>query len=390
MLMYLRGIIQRPDISALGLLWREGSGPLVDGGASLGHPAPSLAATAAAKASSSALANDKAGPQHWTSLSRAASAPARDESGDVEGGGARASATENAGGSAWTSLGVSRGGTAATAMATAAGWTAARRDIDSELALLYLLDTGAFRNLVSRHQHHIGATSATTTSTGPAVASGTSGPSVAATVTVPSLPPTGAGGGVSGGTNSVVGGSNGRASLDGGPGVAGGSGGAASGAGGGVPKSGPRRIKSVGPLHGLGNFARKVTGGSSRGGSHSRRSGNINNADSALSDVGESSKSSSKGCSGSTGGCGELSVGKMAELRQKQQRHAAGDGAGFSALTVSSPIPAPRQESLSRTGSWDPGDNGDQVSLCAVLFSYMPFPALPSTFLPSSASLIFC
>lgn len=38
MLMHLREIIHRPDISALGLIWREGAGPLVDGGVPLTSP----------------------------------------------------------------------------------------------------------------------------------------------------------------------------------------------------------------------------------------------------------------------------------------------------------------------------------------------------------------
>lgn len=38
MLMHLRDIIKHPDVSALGLMWREGAGPLVDGGVPVASP----------------------------------------------------------------------------------------------------------------------------------------------------------------------------------------------------------------------------------------------------------------------------------------------------------------------------------------------------------------
>lgn len=57
-----------------------------------------------------------------------------------------------------TSGGGNVGGAAGLAKvpATAEDWTLARKGLDGELALLYLLDIGEFRTLVLRHQLHLG------------------------------------------------------------------------------------------------------------------------------------------------------------------------------------------------------------------------------------------
>lgn len=348
MLEHLREIIQRPDISALDLLWTEGSGPLVDGGA---HPP---CGAAAAK-------YGRGGAQ--LSLSRAASAPAREvtvDVGDQSGarlGGAWASASATSSGSSSVSAtssasslaGPSRGGgsgpTAPTSTSTAAGWTASRRGIDIDLALLYLLDPEALRILVQRHQQHI---------------------------TAALLPPTGLRAQVGFGAGSVsysagggCAGQSGRAGASASVGVSGGAGTSviSNDGSGAVRSGGSRRSKTAEALHGLRSFARKSFAPKGSG-SHSRRRMNGDGTDGDGVGVGveppsSSSRSGRVGASGgrSSGGYGELSTMKVAELRQRQQR-GAGDDSAFSSLAalVSSPNPVSRREVLSRKGSWDPGE----------------------------------
>lgn len=335
MLEHLREIIQRPDISALGLLWSEGSGPLMDGGA---H-SPCGAATEK---------YGRGGPQ--LSLSRAASAPAREVTvgvGDQTGarlGGAWASASAtsasvSANSSASSLAGPSRGGgsgpTIPATASTAAGWTASRRGVDVDLALLYLLDPEALRILILRHQQHIAAALLPPTGLRPQVGFGAGG------VPYP------AGGG---GTGQI-----GRVSVSGGPGVS-----VISNDGNGAVRSGgARRSKTVEALHGLRSFARKSFAPKGSG-SHSRRrmSGDGTDGESVGMGVEPSSSSSRTGRAGkSSGGYGELSTLKMAELRQRQQRATVDDSVFPSlAALVPSPNPVSRREVLSRKGSWDPGE----------------------------------
>lgn len=337
MLEHLREIIQRPDISALGLLWTEGSGPLVDGGA---HSPCGAAAAKHGRGGAAQL-----------SLSRAASAPAREVTVDLgyqtgaRLGGAWASASTTSSSVSATSSASSlagpssRGGgsgpTVPATASTAAGWTASRRGIDIDLALLYLLDPEALRHLVLRHHQHIAAAL---------------------------LPPTGLRAQVGSGAGSVshsAGGGGagqiGRASVNGGPGAS-----VISNDGNGAVRSGgSRRSKTAEALHGLRSFARKSFAPKGSG-SHSRRrmSGDGTDGDGAGVGVEPPSSSSRSGRAGkSSGGYGELSTLKMAELRQRQQR-ATMDDLVFPSLAalVSSPNPVSRREVLSRKGSWDPGE----------------------------------
>ena len=347
MLVTLRDIIQHPDVSALSLMWREGAGPLVDGGSSLDssgrldneqlQPISIPTARAAAAAASAAggggggaggaggggfsLASASAGSSR--SVGGAASPPppqarmvkAMSVSAVVETPPPEASAAASA--------------AAAAEARTAAGWTSARNGIDSELALLYLLDVSAFRALVLRHQHHLGQAA-----------------QAAAAAALPPHQPS---------LGTMAGGSGG------------GSGGGGIGSGGGGGEGRPRRMKS---LHGLGSFvSRKVTG--SRGGKqhHHHHHHDAGGGGDGGGDGGGGGGHGSKRRS-STGGFGELSAEKMAALRQKAP---PGPGSNFGGSQASGSTaisgPSPRRL-LHRAESWDSPRSSwdDKVRFLLVLY----------------------
>eukprot|EP00903_Cladosiphon_okamuranus_P015566 g14371.t1 len=350
LLINLREIVQRPDVSALGLMWREGAGPLVDGGASLDasgqldtgrlQPVSSPTARAAAAAASAAggggsltTASSNRNRGSDTTSSRAAAAAVQESNGVLS-----LAKTVSAPAEATAAGGGGGGGPTKT---TAAGWTSSRKGIDSELALLYLLDVAAFRGLVIQHQQHRSQVERATAE--------------AATPLPPSLGATAAAelGDIGCGRGS------GRAGSGGGGGRAGG------GGGGGGSSFGSRRMKSVGALQGLGSFvSRKVTG--SRGVKHHDSGG-----ESDALGVGGGSGSKRRA---STGGFGELPAGKMAELRRQQaaagaaSNMVAGGGGGGSGGSGGSGSgggcggsgggrkafsgPSPRGV-IHRAGSWD-------------------------------------
>lgn len=193
MLLQLREIIQRPDISALSLVWREGSGPLVDGGAEI-TPTPDIlrgrqtSATVSTTYVTTPSRSKGAGGsfrsvfgQQGASGSSAASstggtaAGGRRKAGETEsssstttttngdrgaiGGGETAAdgstATNTALGSPGKNVATKGKTTAAAPPKTGAEWTAARKGLDNDLALLYLLDESSFRALIQKHQHFL-------------------------------------------------------------------------------------------------------------------------------------------------------------------------------------------------------------------------------------------
>lgn len=304
MLLYLREIIQRPDVSALSLMWNEGSGPLVDGGVTLNASGLAAESPNGDRVDEAAMVTMSA-----SALVRPAEASAR----------------------------------------TAADWTAAQRGIDGELALLYLLDTAAFRALVVKHQQYLGQLAQMAAATAAAATHGRGPGIVASQGGGRGVAGAGGSGGIGNGPSGTSSGSVGDSSIGGNS--HGGRGGKAFAS---------RRMKSVGALQGFGSFvSRKVTGGSRRfpGG------GGGDGGDSDVSGEGRSGRKRG----GNTGGFGELSAGKMAELRQQRERPMGGSGgsmrmgggggggngmmgSGFNSMAGSSPSTTNR--SLSRQNSW--------------------------------------
>ncbi|CAM9929589.1 unnamed protein product, partial [Ectocarpus sp. 8 AP-2014] len=140
------------------LLWREGAGPLVDSGTSLDsrgqldteqmQPISSPTARAAAAAASAAGGGGSKG-----SFTSTASSPTR-RAGDFASPLSPPPPPPPPPPPDEDDPATAAGD--ATATSTAAGWTSARKGIDSELALLYLLDVSAFHGLVVRHKQHLG------------------------------------------------------------------------------------------------------------------------------------------------------------------------------------------------------------------------------------------
>lgn len=378
MLMHLREIIQRPDISALSLMWREGAGPLVDGGALVDPTGSKTATGPVGNASLTPTKTVATGQKKGGAGTDDANSSTSGVSG--KGGGLKATGLGGAGtigngsekatgtvahvgtaskmtdaGAAATSntganVGTAGGEGGAVVSSTAAQWTAARKGIDGELALLYLLDIAAFRQLVLRHQHHMGqASQAAAAAALPPTVGRSSMPGVGGSGG-------GGGGGAPGGINGGFGPSGGvnsgsSNSRNGGSGANG-----ANGGGGGGVKA--RRMKSVGALHGFGNFVSRKVGGGSRagGGSGSGGHGNsrknlANMNDGVDSDGTEGSGKGGGGRRGS-GGVGELSVKAVDRLRR------AGPGGGVAPQMGQNVSPGVRKGGGRRRESWAGGSAG--------------------------------
>lgn len=316
MLLHLREIIQRPDISALGLMWREGAGSLADGGVLLNSWAGSDWGAGDSR-SGSYLEKDATEDGGAEEKAPAFTASAGQEGGEDGDDGEAAEAARVAMKSARNK---SDDGSASMLPSTAAEWTAARKGIDGELALLYLLDTSAFRTLVIKHQHHLGlkASQSAHSSFTPAVP-------VSAVRSGGGKPIGGVAAAGGPGSLGLGGGNGGLSGRSGGPGGGGGGGGGGIGAvsgGGGGGKS--RRLK---PLQGLGNLVSRTVGGGARSGQgNSRRpalsgggaggggAGGLDAFDVDYMEAYVPSRGRKGG--GGVGGVGELSVKAVEKLRK--------------------------------------------------------------------------